>query len=587
MIDVSALVSKVEPSSTKPNSRLEEIQQTSPATETNNTSTPPTGGGEKNMTDPKVCHDPSLSVETIVKIFYNQNKNPIEESETSAYNEYDTTKLDGIEYPLIAINARNVEKPDIIYMDIQYREFLPQIELQIHDMQQSEQKMNTSQMSSIIRVCMVATVDKVYRKISLNFRTYDVKIDEARPTIVTYYGEMYIPGFRDIVTKHIWMENICPCQPNCGQGGHINANTWEMLHKIAELSGLGFAATKQCKEIPDHIIRNIYTQRFNTYVEQQLLHSGNNEKNIFDAWVDFYGYIVMVNVPWIMEQDILPDDLTIVATIGMHSTSNNVTETKPEQVQRTLTNYNLTGTPSNLEILSYDMVVDNEAVDFGTLERVYSVEFKSNLCALGNLDVQTKQDSIDGDFIEDYNTGRQRPIPKYHFNDDAWTGLSGGYDVHKQKIIRNAYFRKKRQSVLNVVLKKPNFGLQRGTLVNIAIYDNDTQNKKHMFESMQNVLGPASESTADSNMEMPIEMNQEDVTLDGGVYLPNFKLSGLYYIDGMSFRYDQNEGIILQTLFLLKKGLTTGYENRHTEPRWVGLPEKSTIPQDPPYKIEN
>ena len=47
-----------------------------------------------------------------------------------------------------------------------------------------------------------------------------------------------------------------------------------------------------------------------------------------------------------------------------------------------------------------------------------------NLATYDSVDIQSKQNSIDGNFIEDYNTGKNRPIPKYHFNDDAWTELT-------------------------------------------------------------------------------------------------------------------------------------------------------------------
>ena len=43
------------------------------------------------------------------------------------------------------------------------------------------------------------------------------------------------------------MQTVCPCQPNCGQGGHINANTWEMLHKIAPV-GVHKAQANSCEK---------------------------------------------------------------------------------------------------------------------------------------------------------------------------------------------------------------------------------------------------------------------------------------------------------------------------------------------------
>ena len=165
MADISQLKGQTQPSDTKGEGKDPEIKST-PVTTTSSSSS----GGEINRTDPKVCHDPSLDVEGIVRTFSNQNKVEMEDGELSTNNEYDMTKTDAIEYPLIAINDRNIENHDILDMRISYREFLPTIVLYVHDEHQSEQKINTTQMSSIIRVCITAKVDKVYRKILLNFR---------------------------------------------------------------------------------------------------------------------------------------------------------------------------------------------------------------------------------------------------------------------------------------------------------------------------------------------------------------------------------------------------------------------------------
>ena len=578
MSDIQQIVNQTQESNTIGEGK---INQTTSTTTTNEQSTSD-AGGEKNRTDPKVCHDPSIIIEGIARLYTDQNKVMMEDGDISTNNTYDATKVDAIEFPLIVINNRNIENYDIIYVDIQYKNFLPSIKLIINDPHQDEQKINTSQMSGLIKLCMTAKVDKVYKKILLNFRIYDVKINEMDPTEVTYYGVYYVEKFKQINTKHIWMESVCPSQPNCGQGGHINANTWEMLHKISELTGLGFAATKNCKEIEDRTIRNIYTQRYDQYIQQQLKHSGLTEKNIFDAWVDLYGYIVMVNVAWVMEENIKPDELDIIANWGLHGTTNDTPETDITTVPRTLTNYNLMPAPSNLEISSYNMVVDNNAVNHGTLEQVYTVNFDNSLSNLSITDIQSKQDSIDGDFIEDYNTGYERPIPVFNFNDDAWTGLSGGYDLNQQKIIRNAFFRKKRQSILYVVLKNMNFGLQRGTLVNVAIFDKDPINKKRMFQNVDNI-SQAGDNIQQPDAQLPPEINEEDVIMDDTVVIPNIKLTGLYYIDGMEFEYSQEYGRIVQTLILIKKGITSGYQNKHNNPRVPEVESKTTLPQSPPY----
>ena len=321
-----------------------------------------TTSGETNRTDPKVCHDPSLKREGIARLFPNQNKEHNENDEVSTYNTYDSLKIDGIEYPLVTINNRNVENHEIVNMIINYNEFLPTISITVIDQQEAEQKIFTTQMSSLIKVVMISPVDKVYKKILLNFRILNASIDSTNSKRITYYGEYYVEGFRDVNTMNICMDAVCSSQPNCGQGGHKNANTWEMLHRISELTGLGFAATKKCKEVEDRIVRHIHTQRFNNYIEQQLLHSGNDADNIFDAWVDLYGYIVMVNVPWVIQEEVKDTELTIVANGGAHVTENELDDQKPVDSPRTLSNYNLMGMKSNLEIESYYTVTSNDAI---------------------------------------------------------------------------------------------------------------------------------------------------------------------------------------------------------------------------------
>ena len=522
-------------------------------------------GNEKNYTDPKVCHDPSIQLEGIARLFFNQNKFHMENGEDiSLINDEDSIKVDGIEYPLIVVNNRNIERGEINYFRINYDSFLPTILLEIDDLHQNEQKINTTQMSGLIRVCMVAPLDKIYKKILLNFRITNVDIDENNPTKVTYSGEYYVENFRQVNTQLIYMPAVCSSAPNCLQGGHINANTWEMLHRISELTGLGFAATKKCKEIEDRVVRHIHTQRFNEFIEDQLAYSGLGEENIFDAWVDLYGYIVMVNVKWVMDEKIMPSDLIINSIVGAHATTNDLPEEEPKEIYRTLTNYN--------------MIVNNESILDGTLERIYKMNIGGTKTNIETLEIQTKQDSVDGDFIEDYNTGKNRPIPKFNFNDPAYTGLSGGYNLDEQKKIRNAYFKKKRQSLLIVTLKRPNFGLQRGTLVNIAIYDDDPINKQVVFQNSSNLNRNDSKAEADK-INLPEEYSQYDVILDSSITLMNMKLSGLYYIDGMIWEYSPAIGSILQSLILIKKGKTSGYLNKHNATKMVKLPEKTTLPQ--------
>ena len=69
---------------------------------------------------------------------------------------------------------------------------------------------------------------------------------------------------------------------------------------------------------------------------------------------------------------------------------------------------------------------------------------------------------------------------------------------------------------------------------------------------------------------LPPEVNFNDLIRDSDAFAVSLKLSGIYYIDGMTFEYTPETGKINQTLRLIKKGLTSGYINRHNG---IGVPE--------------
>ena len=134
------------------------------------------------------------------------------------------------------------------------------------------------------------------------------------------------------------------------------------------------------------------------------------------------------------------------------------------------------------------MEIDNNVVKSGTLRRNYMYQLKGRQTILKTDDIQIQQASEDGKYLEDYNSDASINIPKFNFNCPEYTGIEG-YDMNLQQSIRNAWFAKKRQSILKVQLTQINLGLQRGTLINLAIYDNDTVNKKIIAEQTSNLVG--------------------------------------------------------------------------------------------------
>lgn len=506
----------------------------------------------KNYTDPKVIFDPSVKFNPIARKYYGVSYN-YEKTEDDMYsnvnNQYNTLKIDAVEYPLIVINSRNIEQTDILYMGLKFTSFLPEIELTILDELETEQKIETSNMSGSIEVVICSRVDSVYKNIRLHFRIYNVNINQMNPKETTYFGTYDIEAFRQVNTGFL-------------KKNQTKANFYELLYVIAQKCGLGFAATKSTEDINDRALRNIFTQRYPDYIKEQLKFAGCDEDSVFDAWVDPNNYIVLVNVSWVLNEKVSPHDLTIVVSKGFPSTDRDVPDPVPEEMERCLTNFNKISTDSNLFIKGYSMVIDNEAVWKGTSERIYTINWDdSNVTTLNSLDIQTKQNSVDGEYLKDYNTDFNRPIPVFNFNDDD-------YDLNTQKIVRRHFWNKHRHQILKVKLKHINIGLQRGTLVGINIWEQNAQVKEIMMSNEQNLVGD--QGTDRPKLEFRYDeenITDDEIILSEGMQLLSGKLSDLYYIDSIVYEYSKLVGEIEQTLYLIKKGATSGYNNAHTHTR--------------------
>ena len=101
----------------------------------------------ENYTDPKVCHDPTIEIEGIIRQWNIQNTTENSDGEDEGAvgtvpvdykSAEDQTRVEGILYPLITVNNRNVEREEILKMTIDYKGFLPSIYLVIYDPDDNE-----------------------------------------------------------------------------------------------------------------------------------------------------------------------------------------------------------------------------------------------------------------------------------------------------------------------------------------------------------------------------------------------------------------------------------------------------------------
>jgi hypothetical protein len=112
----------------------------------------------------------------------------------------------------------------------------------------------------------------------------------------------------------------------------------------------------------------------------------------------------------------------------------------------------------------------------------------------------------------------------------------------------------------------------------LAIFENDVINKKIIAEQTSNNVG--NQDTKNDDMHFMEEWSKGTTLIDDNLWVLNIKLSGMYYIDGMEFLFNHDYNEIIQILYLIKKGKTTGYNNKHTPPHVPEIEKRDTLPED-------
>lgn len=522
-----------------------------------------------NWTDPIVWHDPTLYKGAIVKhIETDRGKKEASDSPQTSH------KIDGVYFPLIKINQRIINNDDIIYMKLYSSGILPQLFLKIRDSNDSITNLNSSGADTEIVIVITPPLNGIYKKIKLPFYIDNVfeNIDNGE-RILNYSCTMKIPILKQNYTtsmnypdKKQWPGCI-----KCNQTEQEIPNSWEMLHFIANECKLGFASTKQCKEIQDRNWRlfNSYNSLEQALEKEKEFAGTTEDEAIFDWWIDFYGYIVMINVPWVFNEDIDIKHLGIYGILGPQQTADNQKAPAPviKLVNRTLTTSKDTTTfafSHNLLIRRYEIITDNSLYEEGTCSTFNIFQPKgaggNNGCL--RFDVQVEEQSVAGFAVERYTT--QRTFMRS-------VDMSGTNRQQKKNIFKR-YFQNKRAKRLVVELETCNLGLQRGTLINVVLTETNPQNKSAIIANMKNINAQNVPGTDQLQVDSsaPLQGQTSDTApsnsehvQDASIEVINQGLSGLYYIDEITYEYDINEEQkIYQKLYLIKKGVWGNYMSR-------------------------
>ena len=520
-----------------------------------------------NFTDPYVLHDGGSRGNIVEEYMPNHLNNP--EAVHRSNNRQDSTvKTKGILAPLVMVNTKLLHESQVESMIIYYKDFVPSIELVIHDDDQIVKNTDIPNLNNVIRIIIVPEIENVYKSISLDFEIISVNIDGET---IKYSGkykhlpfnkkrikELIYPGCPNVVGKRGSNNEVSSETASCNPPEQKRPNMWELLHIIASECELGFSCTDHCQDIQDRLPRLVYNKSYDTFAKEQLEFSGLDENSIFDAWIDLYGYIVMVNFSWIItNKEVTQNNLAITAFPGVHSTQElNMPDQKPKQVHRTLYSMPRDGSINNLVFSNYNVIVNNSDLILGTNRSMYTcnlIDIAGNI-SITQHDVESIENSVDGRKTEEYAKEQQKTL-SIECND---------IPINKQKMIRQKYFAKYRQRILEIEMDKVNLGLQRGTLINVVIMT-DEINTKHLIVSASSNLLENQDIEPDKLKVGDLEY--KDLIEQENIPLPNMALTGMYYIDGMKFTYSYHENKIKQYLYLIKKDSLTNLNNWHTNPR--------------------
>lgn len=536
----------------------EKLKKQEQEAEKQSTTPAPGDGMGTNPTDPKVLHDGGIDKPGIARGYEPQNKHLNENGEIGTIEHSHSIKVDGISYPLIQINNQVIENWQIVEFKLRSEGFVPELSLTIKDEGRFEEKNGATQANNEIKVIIIPKSQKVYRPIQLKFIINSVDYGDI---YTTYYTKFKFLQFNETYTKMIYFPGCssCPQPPN-----HI-LNTWELCHQIAMETGLGFAATKMTKEIEDRVERYMLTENYWNFLEKHNEFPGLDEDSVMDFWVDFYGYINLINLPWVFSQNIKPEDLSIYADMGFQSKTNETIDVKPTKTNRIITNFHLMAMNNNLKIKDYETNINNVGFNYGSRDKLFSYKFEDHEDAkdfdsnkMDPQDLEIVQKTVDGSHTEEYVTAN---LAELIVEPDKWLH-------NRQKLIKQKYFERMKQKTMKIKMDIPNFGLCKGILVYVVICETDPINKQRILTSEGNVEGETGNEKM-AKMSLPKGMTTRDLIQNESVSLLNEYLSGFYYIDGVEYTYstDNPIGEIEQTLLVYKREQANGYSNKHTEVR--------------------
>ncbi len=502
---------------------------------------------ELNLADPKVVFEPTFERTPINRYILDAT-----EDKSALNSQVDTTRVEGVMVPLVKINSQVINANDLISIRLDGKEFLPTIEVSVAKVPYI--KLGTPGMVNKITVVLVPAVDGAYNKISIDF---DITSVQECSSSYRYSGSFFLPELNKRFTKCIKHE------------GNRSISTYELFYELAKDSKLGYAVTDEVEKIKDTKVRLMRNQNYKETIIEHLKFSGLDNNSFFTAWIDLYGYLEVCNMSWIMSLNTGPEDYAMHVENGINFPNPRVTQNSEsvpgedsadlqlgKNTFRSINNWKLDEGPTNAKIDSYEWVIDNSFIRMhGTDNMYYAVDHivRGGSNNIMSERVVIKDETAEGQAYPDYYLCQKNR----YIGTEMASETDGNTPVLYQEKRRSAYFAKLNSKKLKVVLKEPNYALNRGIMLQVAIFEYDRNLKAEMLRNAGNTS-----KDGDTTDEPSIVIEDKDKYMNNDTWgVLNTSISGMYFIDGIEFKYNRNEKRIKQVLYLIKRGDSMSYVN--------------------------
>lgn len=503
-----------------------------------------------NKTDPIVVFDPKYQKTKVARIW--EPEDPGKEGKPGvefSTPESDPTTVHGVEIPIIKINSQVINEMDILYVKLVYTGFKPSLEIILRSA--NYLRLETPGMANKVTVVIVPAASGTYKTISIDF--YIVSMQEYQGK-TRYFCDYFFPDLEKKFTKSIKSD------------GNNSLTTYQLLESIAKECKLGFASTEKCKDVSDNKIRLLRNQNYQEAIIEHLKFSGIDNNSIFDAWIDLYGYIVMCNVSWVLSSSVSANELSIKMLSGINLYSNE--DFKQNNIEygddtfRTFTNWKGKPGKDNGNIETYEWIINNNYIKINGTDNVYYTVSPISNGGYNNIvseNIKIEENSTDGANFKSAYTFQKSSF----IGTEMGNSQDGNTPVLYQEKRRNAYLAKIDARKLKITLKDINLGLNRGTLINVNIFEYDRQTKGEMIRLSANLKTGGNQSTNEK-----IDTSEyEKIINDNTIGVPNLSISGIYFIDGMEIIFDSKKNKYIQSLILIRQSEFNSYLNMSSLPK--------------------